>query len=62
METFSTFVREYPLIVLGIMALGVLYLYLDREMTLLCPVDEAVMKRTGGNSFRCGRCGFVKVV
>jgi hypothetical protein len=61
-EFISTFVREYPWVVLGIMLLGVVYLVLDREMTFLCPADESVMKRIDAESFRCNRCGFVKKV
>lgn len=60
MELFSTFVRENPLIVLGIMVLGALYLVLDRELTLLCPTDQSAMRRVDRDSFKCNRCGFVK--
>lgn len=61
-DWFLTFVREYPVVVLGIMALGVLYLLLDREMTILCPADDRAMKRIEPAVWQCPKCGFVKRV
>lgn len=61
-DSFLTFVREYPLIVVGIMGLGGLYFLLDRELTILCPVDERAMKRIEKATWQCPKCGFVKRV
>lgn len=61
-EVIRTLIQDNLLIVLGIMVLGVVYLLWDREMTFLCPADESTMKRLDNESFRCGKCGFVKRV
>ena len=61
-DTFLTFVNEYPLLVLGIMALGVVYLLLDIGLTLSCPADGTPMKQLDGSTYKCGKCGFVKRV
>jgi hypothetical protein len=59
-DAISTFIREYPQVVLGIIALGVLYLVLDVEFTLLCPLDGSTMRRVEDNAYECRKCGFVK--
>lgn len=58
--TFIEFVAENRPLVLGIMVCAAILLFIDREMTFLCPTDSSPMKKTGGGSYKCAKCGFVK--
>lgn len=61
-DAFLTFVRDYLPVVLGIMALGVLYLVLNRELTIQCPNDGKPMNKVDDTTWNCPKCDEIKRV